>query len=190
LAVANSFTFNPANISVLLGNGNGTFQSAINCSAGKVPASLAVSDFNGDSKLDLVAANLYSANVSVLLGNGDGTFRGPVNYSTGRNPRYVVVDDFNGDGRPDLAVANESGNVSVLINTCVAAGIGLDIKPSNSAATMSWPFPSTGFVLESTTSLGSTNWQSIVETTVTNNSRLEVTVPFDQQQRYFRLRKP
>jgi len=53
-----------------------------------------------------------------------------------------------------------------------------------------WPFPSAGFVLESTTSLNLANWQRAVETTTTNNARLEVTVSADQQERYFRLHKP
>jgi len=61
---------------------------------------------------------------------------------------------------------------------------------SNSTAVVSWPFPSTGFVLESTTNLSLMNWQRAVETPTTNNARLEVTVSADQQARYFRLHKP
>jgi hypothetical protein len=57
-------------------------------------------------------------------------------------------------------------------------------------AVVSWPFPSAGFVLESTTNLSLTNWQRAVETTTTNNARLEVTVSANLQQRYFRLHKP
>ena len=64
-------------MSVLLGNGNGTFQPAVNSATGGAAVSLAVGDFNGDGKLDLATANSAAAIVSVLLGNGDGTFQAP-----------------------------------------------------------------------------------------------------------------
>ncbi|HEV3204841.1 MAG TPA: VCBS repeat-containing protein, partial [Gemmataceae bacterium] len=57
-------------VSVLLGNGNGTFQAPRNFAAGVHPISVAVGDFNGDGIPDLAVANGGSNNVSVLLGNG------------------------------------------------------------------------------------------------------------------------
>ena len=77
---------------MLLGNGDGTFQAAVNYGAGDVPAtSVAVGDFNGDGKADLAVANESdSGNVSVLLGNGDGTFQTAVNYGSGRRASSVV----------------------------------------------------------------------------------------------------
>ena len=80
LAVANC---DSNNVSVLLGNGNGTFQAAVNYAAGTYPSSVAVGDFNGDGKADLAVANCASNNVSVLLGNGNGTFQAAVNYGAG-----------------------------------------------------------------------------------------------------------
>jgi len=56
--------------------------------------------------------------------------------------------------------------------------------------TVSWPFPSSGFVLQFTTSLNPANWQTAPEAPINNNGRWEVTVPSAQGQRYFRLRKP
>src|SRR5438132_377175 len=110
LAVANNGS---TNVSVLLGNGDGTFQNAFGYGAGTGPGSVAVGDFNGDGKPDLAVANIGSlrdnytdGNVSVLLGNGDGTFRSAVDYGAGSVPRSVTVGDFNGDGKLDLAVAN------------------------------------------------------------------------------------
>jgi hypothetical protein len=111
LAVAD----NGGGVSVLLGNGDGTFQPAVSYAAGSIPWSVAVGDFNGDGKLDLAVANAGSDNVSVLLGNGDGTFQPAVNYAAGVSPNSVAVGDFNGDGKLDLALADNGGGVSVLL---------------------------------------------------------------------------
>ena len=115
LALAN---FSNNSVDVLLGNGDGTFQSPLTYSLGQglYPQSVAVGDFNGDGKLDLVVADGY---VTVLLGNGDGTFQPPANYNVGSS-YSVTVGDLNGDGKPDLAVANfapggENGSVALLL---------------------------------------------------------------------------
>ncbi|MBZ5599656.1 MAG: VCBS repeat-containing protein [Acidobacteriia bacterium] len=114
LAVADEVRGSPGNVSILLGNSDGTFQPLVAYAAGFRPKSVAVGDFNGDGKLDLAVANFTSHNVSVLLGNGNGTFRTAVNYLTGREPRSVAVGDFNGDGKLDLVVAN-SGTSKVTV---------------------------------------------------------------------------
>jgi hypothetical protein len=108
--------FNANNVSVLLGNGDGTFQAAVDYGVGLGPHSVVVGDFNGDGKLDLAVANMIGNNVSVLLGKGDGTFQVATVYNTGSAPSSVTVGDFNRDGQLDLVVANEqSNNVSVLL---------------------------------------------------------------------------
>ena len=102
-------------VSVLLGNGDGTFQAAVNYTVGS-PQSVAVEDVNGDGHLDLVVAE-QTPFVDVLLGNGDGTFQPPVVYSSGGaggGGSSVAIGDVNGDGHPDLVVAGSSG-VSVLL---------------------------------------------------------------------------
>src|SRR5262249_36292780 len=70
LVVTNDFA---NNVSVLLANGDGTYQAAVNFSTGMHPVSITVADFDGDGILDLVVANAESGDVSVLLGKGDGT---------------------------------------------------------------------------------------------------------------------
>jgi uncharacterized repeat protein (TIGR01451 family) len=112
-AVANEFS---ANVSVLLGNGNGTFAAAVHYPTEAIPSAVAIGDFNRDGKPDLAVANAGLGSVSVLLGNGDGTFQAGVSYPTGEIPRSVAVGDFNGDSKLDLAVANRaSADVSVLL---------------------------------------------------------------------------
>src|SRR5262249_61474473 len=106
LAVAYGF-FGSDNVSVLLGNGDGTFQAAVNFVAGDRAFSVAVGDFNGDGVQDLAVAHGFfgSNSVSVLLGNGDGKFQEGVNYGTGFAPIFVAVVDFNGGRGQELAVA-------------------------------------------------------------------------------------
>jgi hypothetical protein len=106
------------NVSVLLGNGDGTFQPAKTIeTGGSGPSAVAIADFNGDNKPDVVVANGEANNVSVLLGKGDGTFEAARTIETGGSgPSAVAIADFNGDGRPDVVVANgETSNVSVLL---------------------------------------------------------------------------
>jgi FG-GAP-like repeat len=113
LAVANTSS---DTISVLLGNGDGTFQPQVTYAVGNGPRAIAGGDFNGDGRLDLAVANDGSNTVSVLLGNGDGTFQPQVTYAVGNSPAAIVAGDFNGDGHLDLAVANQGSNtVSVLL---------------------------------------------------------------------------
>ena len=70
LAVANSY---PNTVSVLLGNGDGSFTVKTDYGTGIYPSSVAIGDLNGDGKPDLAAANRHSNTVSVLLGSGDGS---------------------------------------------------------------------------------------------------------------------
>jgi len=99
---------------VLLGNGDGTFQSHVDYDTGADSRQVATGDFNGDGRLDLAVSS--SEGVSILLGNGDGTFQSQTLYPLGTtdNP-YLVIADLNGDGKLDLAVANPAGSVSILL---------------------------------------------------------------------------
>lgn len=105
--------YNASNVSVLLGNGDGTFQTAKNVTLELLrPVSMTAADFNGDGKADLAVGEDSSSSdvgVSVLLGNGDGTFQEAVNYAAGSSPEHVITADFNSDGNVDLATANYGG---------------------------------------------------------------------------------
>jgi hypothetical protein len=105
-------------VSVLLGNGDGTFQHKRDFFVGHRCAQLVVADLTGDGIPDIVTSNPFDNSVSVLVGNGDGTFRAPVTYHVGVRPFNLVAGRFGGDSDlRDLAVANSaSGTVSVLVN--------------------------------------------------------------------------
>jgi len=139
IIVANSSassTVDDGNVGVLLGKGDGTFNTAVAYLSGAFgAASVAVADVNGDGILDLVVANCSGTasscvgalpgDVGVLLGYGNGTFQTAVTYAPGgKTPFAVAVGDVNGDGRPDIVVANcatnacgaAPGTLGVLIN--------------------------------------------------------------------------
>jgi hypothetical protein len=109
-------------VSVLLSNGDGTFQPPASYdSGGFFPTSVALADVNGDGKLDIVVSNECATDIDsgcsadgslgVLLGNGDGTFQPPVSFlSGGFMALSVAIKDVNGDGHPDLVVANYCEN--------------------------------------------------------------------------------
>jgi hypothetical protein len=93
-------------VNVLLGNGNGSFGNQITYSIGTSPYSVAVGDFNKDTRLDIVVANSGDSNIGILLGYGNGSFASQMTYSTGTFPFSVAVGDFNGDAQLDIAVTN------------------------------------------------------------------------------------
>jgi glucose/arabinose dehydrogenase len=98
-------------ISVLFGNGDGTFDAPVNYGVGAEPKNAVTGDFNADGLLDIVAANQASNDVSVLLANGPGTYDSAVGYSTCVGAHEVKVADLNNNGILDLAVACWGGSV-------------------------------------------------------------------------------
>jgi VCBS repeat protein/FG-GAP repeat protein len=115
LAVANAGS---ANVSILLGRGDGTFLPHVDYSVGGVNSAIAVGDFNNDTKQDLAVTDdspiPYPGSVSILVGAGDGTFTlGLVLPSPWS--RAVAVSDFDGDGNQDLAVARTQASSPMIM---------------------------------------------------------------------------
>jgi hypothetical protein len=112
-------------LTILLGNGDGSFQAPVAYTAGDV-AGIAMGDFNGDGIIDMAVSNHMQQNVMIFLGNGDGTFQpGTVQLSPSAELHDVVVGDFNSDGRYDLVFAvNTAVANSALSDLYLATGKG------------------------------------------------------------------
>ncbi len=120
IVVANS---GASNVSIFLSNGSGTFSSQMTYSTGldSQPYSVAVLDFDNDTRLDIAVANYGSNSVGVLFGDGNGSFTNPSIYYTGfdSHPFAVVVGDVNNDNQTDIIASNNGyGNIDIVLKEC------------------------------------------------------------------------
>jgi hypothetical protein len=132
LAVAYSGDFRAGNggLSILLGNGDGTFQSAKNIALGSNAQSIVAGDFNQDGIVDLVVVSSGEQDISVpsraviLLGNGDGTFQAAVDLNVNSFAVAAAAADVDSDGKMDLLMVNSGdlGSGSTLASVGVLRG--------------------------------------------------------------------
>lgn len=119
LAVVNTGSItsagDPGGLSILLGEGNGEFRTAVSYSSGTNPNSISMGDFNHDGIPDLVLSSQNGFNYAlvVFIGNGDGTFKPGVFLPTDFGPGGVAVGDFSGDGKQDLVVPHCCGDTDI-----------------------------------------------------------------------------
>jgi VCBS repeat protein len=111
---------NALSVTVLLGDGDGTFTEAKGSpiAVGSNPEALAAADFNGDGDIDLAVSEYGSDAVAILRGAGDGTFTLRVTVGDVTSPFGIAAGNLNGDGDPDLAVGNytqTTGGLTVLL---------------------------------------------------------------------------
>lgn len=116
-------------LSVLLGNGDGTFQAAVNSGAGSAASGMTLSDFDHDGKLDIVTNHGYSIDFS--RGNGDGSFQLPWSYSVGAYANDVESADVNNDGFDDVLTASFSygGTTQLFLNVGANAALNFGNGP-------------------------------------------------------------
>ncbi|MFE1602316.1 beta strand repeat-containing protein [Methylobacterium sp. ID0610] len=118
-------TFGAGTLSVLMGNGDGSFRQPVSVAAGAGPYVVQTADFNHDGNVDLAVLNAFAGfkntgngngSVSILFGDGTGAFRFGADYTVGADPEAMTMGDLNHDGLSDLVVADaESDTVSVLL---------------------------------------------------------------------------
>jgi flagellin-like hook-associated protein FlgL len=142
-SLANAMTNNPINLttfgsgthsisssgnasggSVLLGNGNGTYQPFTQFSLGATPTAIQLVDVNRDGRLDLLASDSQSNGVIVRIGSGDGSFSSASSFATGTDPRSLQTGDFNRDGLVDVVVANYNASAGSSLSMLTGRGDG------------------------------------------------------------------
>jgi hypothetical protein len=114
---------NAGTLSVLLGNGDGTFQTAQTIAAGNMPSSIAVADLNNDGLSDLAVVNQGDNTIGIYIRNTDGTFKTPTLIATGTRPTSIVAGAFNPNSNAiiDLAITNSTENT---LETFIGRGDG------------------------------------------------------------------
>lgn len=173
-------------ISVLLSNGQGGFNPAVNLFIGNYPYAIASGDFNGDNNKDIVVAVSFAQQLAVLLGNGLGDFLPPMYISLNDYPNFVITEDFNADGKDDIAIGH-SYAVGVLLNTStilgvsgsstICAGGSATLLATNGGKNYLWNNGSTDSILV-VSPLATTAYivSSITSSNCTNSSILTVSV--------------
>ncbi len=102
LAANENFAADAA-VTILIGQGNGTFGNQSQFPGPPYPYEMAVADFNGDGHTDAVISSFQNAGqISVLLGQGAGIFQAPMNRAVGHYPTHLGAGDFNPDGKIDV----------------------------------------------------------------------------------------
>ena len=107
-------------LSLLFGNGDGSFQAQVRVRVCQEPRNLALEDFNQDSHLDLAIACSGSDQVAIWMGQGDGTFEKFSEYHVNRTPVSIATGDFNGDQLLDIVVALRNDKIQLFLGN----GIG------------------------------------------------------------------
>lgn len=120
-------------VTLLLGQGDGTFPTKVDVTTLAKPIAIAVADFNADGTLDLAVTNYDAATtkdrVSIMMGLGGGSFGAAVHYVIAKQSRSLATADLNGDGKPDLISANYNAGSGQKIFVLLSQGNGTFTNP-------------------------------------------------------------
>lgn len=129
LIAPNSDAYDRSVVSVILNNGDGSFQPTVYYNSGGFPFGTFTSDLDKDNDIDIIVANWMTDSLSILLNNGDATFQEPMQYAAGDAPTSLYTADFDHDTYDDLAVGNRNSNdLLVYMNRGTASHAGEDFS--------------------------------------------------------------
>jgi hypothetical protein len=164
-------------IYVLLGNGDGTFQTPVNYVPSAGILSMVAGDFNEDGILDIEYVDEASDELSFLQGNGDGTFQSPVSVPFSfTEANWTIAADFNGDDKLDLVADNAPGSPQTVALTgtvqdfsiAANAPTSITVTPGQAANYSVTLSPLSGF--EQTVTLSCSGAPALARCTVTPGS--------------------
>lgn len=104
-------------LSILLGNGDGTFKDQVQIHVCQEPRALVMGHFNQDDHADVALACSGGDEIALLLGHGNGKFEEGPHYPVHRTPVALATDDVNGDRHPDLVVALRNDKIKIFLGT-------------------------------------------------------------------------
>jgi len=138
-------------VSVLLGNGDGTFANRVNYSTSpsQYPYFVATGDMDGDGNVDIVTSG--SLGFVIFYGVGDGTFGTAHAYNIGQAVTDIVVADFNNDTHLDIATSQ-----------AVRDSVGIHISNNDSTYTTHSVHTGNGTVSLAVGKLDSDNYADIL----------------------------
>jgi hypothetical protein len=122
-------------ISVLFGNGNGTFKPATTIAVGADPVSLAIGDISGNGSNDIVTANAVDQSLTLLTNNGDGTFAPGQTIALNAIPIAVTTADLSSTTNVDTLInpsdTTPGGRLDLIVTSTTTGGFGGALTPQS-----------------------------------------------------------